>query len=169
MHGLLFAPSSIGVGLGLGFGLTNAWSASRHRRLSWLKEFWRRVGPVGGETSFRSVIPDTLGWTRNQVHQEHVTFFMKPLHHDPQTGHVLLLVRYPAGSINPGHRHRVGHGMYVLQGQLVTHQGTFERGAFVWFPPHETMMHGAGPDEELVAIFMTDASLDTRYVSTAPG
>ena len=93
---------------------------------------------------------------------------MKPLHQDPQTGHVVLLVRYPAGSVNPGHRHPVGHGMYVLQGRLVTHRGVFERDAFVWFPPNETMMHGAGPDEDLTVLFMTDESFATRYVPFAP-
>jgi hypothetical protein len=32
----------------------------------------------------------------------------------------------------------------VLEGELVTHKGTFGPGSFVWFPEGEVMEHGAG-------------------------
>ena len=57
----------------------------------------------------------------------------------------IRLVRYPAGVINPLHTHPCGHGMYVLEGQLVTHKGTFGPGYFVWFPEGETMSTAPAP------------------------
>ncbi len=91
---------------------------------------------------------------------------MKLLFSDQQTGCSVKLVRYPAGQINPPHTHVVGHGMYVLKGSLVTHMGTFGPESFVWFPPREVMWHGAGADEELVALFMALGELNTQYVET---
>jgi len=54
--------------------------------------------------------------------------FRKELYTDPETSALIRLVRYPAGVINPKHTHPCGHGMYVLEGKLVTHAGTFVRG-----------------------------------------
>ena len=69
----------------------------------------------------------------------------KDLYTDPETGAEIRLVRYPAGLVNPAHTHPCGHGLYVLEGDLVTHKGTFGPGTFVWFPEGEVMEHGAGP------------------------
>ena len=38
------------------------------------------------------------------------------------------LVRYPAGAINPMHTHPYAHGMYVLEGTLVTQDGQYGQG-----------------------------------------
>jgi quercetin dioxygenase-like cupin family protein len=105
-----------------------------------------------------------LDWARNQQHQDAVTYFMKPLFENPHNGDRVLLVRYAAGQMNPTHTHPVGHGMYVLQGTLVTHRGSFGPDTFVWFPPHEPMSHGAGPNGELVALFTTSRNFRTHYV-----
>ena len=51
--------------------------------------------------------------------------FRKELFSEPETGMLVRLVRYPAGIINPSHTHPCGHGMYVLEGTLVTHKGAF--------------------------------------------
>ena len=58
----------------------------------------------------------------------------KDLYTDPETGAEIRLVRYPAGLVNPAHTHPCGHGLYVLEGDLVTHKGTFGPGTFVWLP-----------------------------------
>jgi hypothetical protein len=50
---------------------------------------------------------------------------------DPDTG---MEVRYPAGTVNPPHTQPCAHGMYVLGGTLVTHDGRYGPGHFVWFP-----------------------------------
>ena len=62
------------------------------------------------------------------------SLFRKNLFIDQETGMEIRLVRYPAGIINPAHTHPCGHGMYVLEGTLVTHAGRYGPGSFVWFP-----------------------------------
>jgi quercetin dioxygenase-like cupin family protein len=71
--------------------------------------------------------------------------FRKNLYTDPASGMEIRLVRYPAGIINPLHTHPCGHGMYVLQGELVTHKGRFGPGHFVWFPEGEAMGTARAP------------------------
>ena len=53
--------------------------------------------------------------------------------------------------------------MFVLQGELMTHRGTFGPGTFVWFPPHEEMWHGAGHGGDVVVLFSTGLHMTTRY------
>ncbi len=150
--------------MGLGIGLAALWAMRQavvHGGLKWLAELVRRLMARRG---FMAVSAYEIDWSRNQLHQDIVTYFMKPLFDNPRTGERVLLVRYPAGETNPTHTHPVGHGMYVLQGTLVTHRGTFGRDTFVWFPPNEPMSHGAGPDEELVALFTTGRNFRTDYL-----
>ena len=52
-------------------------------------------------------------------------FHVKNLFDEPETGMNVTLLRYPAGLINPHHTHPCGHGIYVLEGKLVTHRGEF--------------------------------------------
>lgn len=150
--------------MGLGIGLAAVWAmrhALVHRGLSWLRDTWHIVT---ARDTFSARGAYELDWTRNESHQDKVTFFMKPLHHNARTGNRVMLVRYPAGEINPMHQHPVGHGMYVLQGTLVTHKGSFGQHTFVWFPPGEPMVHGAGPDEDMVALFTTSKNFSTEYL-----
>ena len=74
-------------------------------------------------------------------------------------------VRYPAGIINPHHTHPCGHGMFVLEGTLVTHKGSFQPGTFVWFPEGEVMEHGASPEGDCTVLFITNKSFRIDYVS----
>ena len=74
------------------------------------------------------------------------TLYRKDLYTDPDSGMEIRLVRYPAGVINPAHTHPCGHGMYVLEGTLVTHQGKYGPGMFVWFPEGQVMEHGASAE-----------------------
>jgi len=90
--------------------------------------------------------------------------FRKELYTDPETGALVRLVRYPAGVINPRHTHPCGHGMYVLEGKLVTHAGTFGPGTFVWFPEGEVMEHGAGPAEDVTVLFITNKAFRIDYL-----
>jgi quercetin dioxygenase-like cupin family protein len=69
--------------------------------------------------------------------------YRKNLVTDPDTGMEVRLVRYPAGVINVRHTHPCAHGMYVLEGTLVTHVGRHGPGCFVWFPEGMVMEHGA--------------------------
>jgi quercetin dioxygenase-like cupin family protein len=137
------------------------------------KHLWQRTFRLLGKLcllvadgdSFTAVDADELAWSGGKHRTAAVTFYMKSLYEDKSTGTEFKLVRYPAGEINPDHSHSVSHGMYVLQGELVTHKGTFGAGSFVWFPKNEVMRHGAGPAAEVVVLFFSDAEMRTRYVS----
>jgi quercetin dioxygenase-like cupin family protein len=119
---------------------------------------------LAGSGAFAAVPADDLEWYGGKHRRVPVTFFMKLLFTDNATGNEFKLVRYPAGQINPDHMHPVPHGMYVLQGQLVTHKGTFGPRTFVWFPANQVMRHGAGPDEDVVVLFFSDGEMRTNYV-----
>ena len=90
--------------------------------------------------------------------------FRKELYTDPETSVLIRLVRYPAGVINRRHTHPCGHGMYVLEGQLVTHAGTFGPGTFVWFPEGEVMEHGASTEGDATVLFVTNKAFRIDYV-----
>lgn len=90
--------------------------------------------------------------------------FRKMLYVDPENGAEIRLVRYPAGVINPAHTHPCGHGMFVLEGRLVTHRGTYGPGSFVWFPEGETMEHGADAAADVVVLFITNKAFRIDYV-----
>jgi len=159
MKAMAFGSAAVGMGV----GLAAVWAmrhAIVHGGLRRLREAWWRLA---ARDTFSATSTYQLDWTRNAGHQDRVTYFMKPLHCNPRTGDSVLLVRYPAGEMNPQHCHPVGHGMYVLQGTLVTHRGSFGPHTFVWFPPNEPMSHGAGPDQDMVALFTTSRQFRTDY------
>jgi quercetin dioxygenase-like cupin family protein len=91
--------------------------------------------------------------------------FRKNLYTDPTTGAEIRLVKYPAGIINPLHTHPCGHGMYVLEGTLMTHNGIFGPGTFVWFPEGEAMEHGASAEGDVTVLFITNKSFRIDYVA----
>jgi quercetin dioxygenase-like cupin family protein len=95
------------------------------------------------------------------------SLFRKNLFTDQETGMEIRLVRYPQGIINPAHTHPCGHGMYVLEGTLVTHAGSFPPGSFVWFPEGETMEHGASAAGDVVVVFITNKPFRIDYVDAA--
>jgi len=88
----------------------------------------------------------------------------KDLFNDPETGAEIRLVRYPAGVINPRHTHPCGHGMYVLEGSLVTHKGTFGPGTFGWFPEGQIMENGGSPNGDVTVLLVTNRSFRIDYV-----
>jgi quercetin dioxygenase-like cupin family protein len=92
------------------------------------------------------------------------TMFRKELHTDAETGVEIRLVRYPAGFVNPSHTHPCGHGLFVLEGMLATHKGTFRPGTFVWFPEGEVMEHGATEDADVTVLFITNKRFRIDYV-----
>lgn len=115
-------------------------------------------------SAFLAIDTAQLPWTES--FNEHVgkALYRKELFSDPDTGMLVRLVRYPAGVINPNHTHPCGHGMYVLEGTLVTHNGRFGPGAFVWFPEGEVMEHGASADGDVVVVFITNKAFRIDYV-----
>jgi|SRR5208283_878581 len=83
---------------------------------------------------------------------------------EPDTGMIIRIVRYPAGFTNKWHYHNCSHGMFVLEGTLVTHADELGPGSFVWFPEGMRMEHGATAKTEVVALFITNKPFDIHYV-----
>jgi quercetin dioxygenase-like cupin family protein len=118
------------------------------------------MGPAG----FFAVDADALPWeTRNNPHLP-APIFRKVLHTDPETGVLFQIVRYPRGVINPSHTHPCAHGMYVLDGTLVTHKGSYGPGSFVWFPEGEVMSHGAAGDGDVKVLLVSNKAFAIHYV-----
>jgi quercetin dioxygenase-like cupin family protein len=111
-----------------------------------------------------AVDANAVSWRENPIEHIGRSFQIKRLFNDPDTGMGVVLLRYPAGLINPLHSHPCGHGMYVLEGTLVTHRGTFGPGNFVWFPEGEQMEHGATAEEDVVALFIYNKPFRIDYV-----
>lgn len=91
------------------------------------------------------------------------TLYRKNLIEDAETGMEVRLVRYPAGVMNPLHTHPCAHGMYVLEGTLVTHEGRYGPGMFVWFPEGSEMEHGAAAELDVTVLFITNKRFDIHY------
>ncbi len=82
---------------------------------------------------------------------------------DPSNGAEIRMIRYPKGIVNPEHTHPCGHGIFVLEGKLRTHRGTYGPGTWVWFPEGEPMEHGATDEGDMTGIFITDGAFDIFY------
>ena len=115
-------------------------------------------------STFSGIDSNLVPWEERFNEKIGRCLFRKELFSDPETGMLVRLVRYPAGVINPSHTHPCGHGMYVLEGTLVTHKGTFGPGCFVWFPESEVMEHGASPAGDVTVVFITNKSFRIDYV-----
>jgi quercetin dioxygenase-like cupin family protein len=118
----------------------------------------------GEKTSMIVVHTKDIPWAEAFNDRIGRALLRKELFTDPETGVMMRLVRYPAGVINPNHTHPCGHGMYVLEGKLVTHQGTFGPGTFVWFPEGEAMEHGASAEGDVTVLFVTNKAFRIDYV-----
>jgi quercetin dioxygenase-like cupin family protein len=125
---------------------------------SWLAHLQRH-------TDYRVADTQAMPWVHG--HEGSVVYDMKFLYKDPGTHEVAMVLRYPAGQMNSNHVHSYGHAMYVLQGKLVTHRGTYGPGNFVWFPPNEVVSHGASPDEDVVVIFIRHEDMVTEHLDAA--
>ncbi len=91
------------------------------------------------------------------------TLYRKNLITDPDTGMEIRIVKYPAGVINKLHTHPCAHGMYVIEGTLVTHEGQYGPGSFVWFPEGPAMEHGATAEADVVVLFITNKPFEIHY------
>src|SRR5687768_16003455 len=118
-------------------------------------------------TTFYAVDAAQMPWQERFNEKLGRALFRKDLYADPESGMEIRLVRYPAGVINPAHTHPCGHGMYVLEGTLVTHKGVYGPGSFVWFPEGEVMEHGASADGDVTVVFITNKPFRIDYVDAA--
>ncbi|MFN3072702.1 cupin domain-containing protein [Acinetobacter sp. TY2] len=104
-----------------------------------------------------------MTWQELPIPELDASIFMKPLFLDNMTGMSISKAWYKAGFMNKSHTHHCAHGMYVLDGILVTSVGEFAPGSFVWFPEGETMFHGAQEDNDVTFLFITDKNFDIQY------
>jgi quercetin dioxygenase-like cupin family protein len=116
------------------------------------------------ESRLTAVDANALPWEERFNERIGRSLFRKNLFTDPETGIEIRLVRYPAGIINPLHTHPCAHGMYVLEGTLVTHAGQYGPGSFVWFPEGEAMEHGASAAGDVVVVFITNKPFRIDYL-----
>lgn len=105
----------------------------------------------------------TMEWETRYNETLGKTLYRKNLIIDPDTGMEVRLVKYPAGVTNKLHTHPCAHGMYVLEGTLVTHDGQYGPGSFVWFPEGQVMEHGATADTDVVVLFITNKPFEIHY------
>jgi quercetin dioxygenase-like cupin family protein len=117
------------------------------------------------QTEFMAVDTQKLPWEERIRPEIGKALYRKVLFTEPETGCFFQLVRYPAGVVNPKHTHPCGHAMYVLEGNLVTHRGTYGPGSFVWFPEGEVMEHGATQDQDVIVLLVTNKPFEIHYVS----
>jgi quercetin dioxygenase-like cupin family protein len=115
-------------------------------------------------SAYVAIDVNSLPWEERFNERLGRALYRKELFSDPETGMLVRLVRYPAGVINPLHTHPCGHGMYVLEGTLVTHRGRYGPGSFVWFPEGEAMEHGASADGDVTVVFITNKPFRLDYV-----
>lgn len=92
------------------------------------------------------------------------TFHPKTLIADPDTGMEVFIVRYPAGVHTPAHTHNCAHGLFVIEGTLVTHDGTFTEGDFVWYEEGVVGEHGATDATSVTLLFTTNKPFDITFV-----
>jgi quercetin dioxygenase-like cupin family protein len=106
----------------------------------------------------------TLPWEERWNEHLGKMLYRKNLIEDPETSVEIRIVRYPAGVINTRHTHTCAHGMYVLEGTLVTNAGDFGPGHFVWFPAGIEMEHGATAEADVTVLFITNRKFDINYL-----
>ncbi len=106
---------------------------------------------------------NALAWEERPNEKIGRSLYRKNLIEDPDTGMEVRLVRYPAGVVNPRHTHPCAHGMYVLEGTLVTHDGQYGPGHFVWFPEGMLMEHGATATGDVTVLFITSRRFAIDY------
>ena len=110
-----------------------------------------------------SIDTNTVPWEERPNEKIGRPLYRKNLMEDPDTGMEVRLVRYPAGIINPKHTHPCAHGMFVLEGTLVTHDGKYGPGNFIWFPEGMVMEHGAAAESDAVVLFITNKRFEIHY------
>lgn len=117
-----------------------------------------------GASGFFALDANRLAWEARTNPHLPAPIFRKVLHTDPETGVFFQIVRYPKGVVNPSHTHPCAHAMYVLDGTLVTHQGSFGPGSFVWFPEGEVMHHGASSAGDVTVLLVSNKPFAINYV-----
>jgi len=116
----------------------------------------------------RSWDTNTMPWEIRHIDELDGDLAAKQLIEDPGTGMSVMKMKYFAGFTNEWHTHPCAHGMYVLDGVLKTHAGSFGPGSFVWFPEGMEMEHGATQDNDVTFLFIANKPVDIHYTRLTP-
>ena len=108
---------------------------------------------------------NAMDWAILDVPQINAKIPFKDLLADKDTGMQIFLIKYKAGFINTWHTHPNAHGMYILEGTLVTHKGSYGPGSFVWYPEGGWMQHGASASGDVTLLFITNKKFGIKYSS----
>ena len=119
---------------------------------------------IGKPVELTVVDTNKAGWQDLPIPYLGVNLDTTALHDDPETGMWIIKLKYRAGFTNPWHRHYCGHGFYVLEGVLDTHQGQYGPGSWVWFPEGGVMYHGATKEQDCTALFVTNKKFTIHFV-----
>lgn len=111
----------------------------------------------------QSVDTTAAEWLKFPLDGLGVDLDVLPLTADPDTGMMVMKLVYKAGFNNRWHTHHCAHGIYVLDGVLTTHAGSYGPGSWVWFPEGGRMEHGASPDGDATLLFVTNKPFDITY------
>lgn len=115
------------------------------------------------EPKLTAIDTNAMPWEDRYSEALQKMLYRKNLIEDPDTGMEIRLVKYPAGVINKLHTHPCAHGMFVMEGTLVTHDGNYGPGNFVWFPEGQVMEHGATAEADVVVLFITNKPFQIHY------
>ena len=107
---------------------------------------------------------NTTSWALFPVPYINAQLEHNSLLNDPETGMMVAKMVYRAGFTNPWHSHFCGHGFYVLDGILDTHQGQYGPWSCVWFPVGGVMYHGATPEQDVTFLFITNKKFSIHFV-----
>lgn len=106
---------------------------------------------------------NAVNWVERPNPKNGMSNYIKILHQDEETGMRVNLCFYPKGFVTKWHSHHCGHGMYILEGILKTHEGIYGPGSFVWFPEGIVAEHGATAETDVLTLFITNKAFDISY------
>jgi quercetin dioxygenase-like cupin family protein len=118
---------------------------------------------AAGSGELQALDSNSMPWGELYIDQLQVGIPVKAFVSDPDTGMSVQKIRYATGFTNVWHRHNCAHGIYVLDGILKTHAGSYGPGSFLWFPEGMWMEHGATDDNDVTVLFITNKPFDIRY------
>lgn len=118
---------------------------------------------AAGSGELQALDSNSMPWGELYIDQLQVGIPVKAFVSDPDTGMSVQKIRYAAGFTNVWHRHNCAHGIYVLDGILKTHAGSYGPGSFLWFPEGMWMEHGATDDNDVTVLFITNKPFDIHY------
>jgi quercetin dioxygenase-like cupin family protein len=98
--------------------------------------------PNPGPEQYTTIDTTVVEWDKSFNPKLGVELGRLMLRKDPKNGAEIRMIRYPKGVVNPEHTHPCGHGIFVLEGKLRTHEGTYGPGTWVWFPQGERFVAG---------------------------